>query len=253
MRTVGALTTRLARGTLIGWGVSAVLIGSVVGSIAANMGSLDTSDTTLDLLRKLSGTSGEVSLIDTFFTTELHIIAIAVAAMGISIVTRLRSEETSLRADALLVTTTRTRWAVSHLVVALVSTAAVMALVGLVAGVADGRRSGDVAGSVGRLVPAALATVPAIWVCVSVALLLVGLVPRLTGLVWAVLITFLLLSELVPVLGLPAWMMNLSPFGHVPSMPAEEGRLLPLLLLVAVAAVVAAIGLEGLRRRDISA
>ena len=253
MRTVGALTTRLARGTLIGWGVSAVLIGSVVGSIAANMGSLDTSDTTLDLLRKLSGTTGEVSLIDTFFTTELHIIAIAVAAMGISIVTRLRSEETSLRAEALLVTTTRTRWAVSHLVVALVSTAAVMALVGLVAGVADGRRSGDVAGSVGRLVPAALVTVPAIWVCVSVALLLVGLVPRLTGLVWAVLITFLLLSELVPVLGLPAWMMNLSPFGHVPSMPAEEGRLLPLLLLVAVAAVVAAIGLEGLRRRDISA
>jgi ABC-2 type transport system permease protein len=254
MRSVGALTLRLARGTLIGWGVSAVAIGSVVGSIAANLGSLDSSDTTLDLLRKLSGaTGGEFSLIDTFFTTELHIIAFAVTAMGISIVTRLRTEETSQRAEVLLTTTSRIGWAASHLVVALLSTAVVMALVGLVAGLADARRSGSAGGSVGRLVPAALATVPAIWVCVAVALLLVGFVPRLTGLAWAALITFLLLSELVPVLGLPAWMMNLSPFGHVPSMPAEDARLLPLVLLVVVAAAVAAAGLAGLRRRDILA
>ncbi|NUR17121.1 MAG: polyketide antibiotic transporter [Dermatophilaceae bacterium] len=254
MRSVGALTTRLTRGTLLGWGVSAVAIGSVVGSIAGNLESLSNDDTTLDLMRKLAGaTAGQVHLVDVFFTTELHIIAIAVAAMGISIVTRLRTEETSLRAEVLLTTTSRSAWAVSHLVVALASTAAVMALVGLVAGMADGKRSGDVGTSVGRLVPAALATVPAIWVCVAVALLLVGLAPRLTGLAWAVLITFLLLSELVPVLGLPDWMTNLSPFGHVPSMPAQEGRLLPLVLLVAVAAAVAAVGLGGLRRRDILA
>ena len=254
MRTVGALTTRLARGTLVGWGVSAVVIGSVVGSIAANVESLGSSDTTLELLRALSGaTGGQVSLVDVFFTTELHVIAIAVAAMGISVVTRLRTEETSLRAEVLLTTTSRTGWAVSHLALALASTAVVMALVGLVAGAADGQRSGSVGESVARLVPAALATVPAIWVCVAVALLLVGLAPRATGLAWAALITFLLLSELVPVLGLPAWMTNLSPFGHVPSMPAEEGRLLPLVLLVAVAAAVAAVGLGGLRRRDILA
>lgn len=254
MHSVGALTVRLARGTLVGWGISAVVIGSVVGSIAANLESLNSSDTTLDLLRKLSGAAGgQLKLIDVFFTTELHIIALAVAAMGISIVTRLRTEETSQRAEMLLTTTSRVGWAVSHLVVALTSTAVVMALVGLVAGAADAQRSGDVAASVGRLVPAALVTVPAIWVCVAVALLLVGWVPRLTGLSWAALITFLLLSELVPVLGLPDWMMNLSPFGHVPSMPAQEGRVLPLVLLVAVAAAVAAAGLAGLRRRDIRA
>jgi ABC-2 type transport system permease protein len=254
MRSVGALTLRLARGTLVGWGVSAVVIGAVVGSIAANLESLSGSDTTLDLLRKLSGAAGrQVQLVDIFFTTELHIIAIAVAALGISIITRLRTEETSLRAEVLLSTTSRTGWAVSHLVVALVSTAVVMALVGLVAGAADGQRSGDATTSVGRLVPAALATVPAIWVCVAAALLLVGVVPRLTGLAWAVLIAFLLLSELVPVLGLPDWMTNLSPFGHVPSMPADDGRLLPLVLLTVVAAAAAAVGLAGLRRRDILA
>lgn len=253
MRTVGALTTRLARGTLIGWAVSALVIGAVVGSIASNLESLTSSDTTMELLRKLSGAGGQVALIDTFFTTELHIIAFAVTAMGISLVTRLRTEETSLRAEVLLTTTSRIRWAVSHLVLAFVSTAVVMALVGLVAAVADGERSGGVGASVGRLVPAALVTVPAIWVTVAVALLLVGWVPRLTGLAWAALITFLLLSELVPVLGLPAWMMNLSPFGHVPSMPAEDGRVLPLVLLTVVAAAVAAAGLVGVRRRDIIA
>jgi ABC-2 type transport system permease protein len=252
MDSVGALTARLARGTLVGWAVSAALIGAVVGSIAANVESMD-SEATLDLLRRLSGSRGlPVSLIDTFFTTELHVIAVAVSAMGISVVTRLRTEETSLRAEALLATaTTRLRWAGSHLLVAVLGTAGVMALVGLVAGLVDGRRSGDVGASLGRLVPAALATAPAAWVCAAVALLLVGLLPRLTGLVWAVLVLFLLLGELVPVLGLPDWLMNLSPFGHVPAMPAQPGRVLPLALLTLVATAVSAAGLVALRRRDL--
>ncbi len=252
MRTVGALTARLARGTLLGWAVSAVMLGAVVGSIASNVESMDSSASTRDLLLKLARVANpDVTMTDLFFATELHVVAFAVAAMGISIVTRLHSEETALRAESLLATgVTRTRWAVSHLVVALLSTAVVMALVGLAAGGAVATTTGDT-GSLGRLVGAALVMVPAIWVCVAVAMLLVGAVPAQTGLAWVVLIVFLLFGELVQILGLPSWLNDLSPFGHVPSMPADELRVLPLVLLTAVAAVVAGAGVWALRRRDI--
>jgi ABC-2 type transport system permease protein len=253
MRSVGGLTARLARGTLVGWSVSVVVLGSVVGSIATSVQSLDSSGSTRELLQKLAGATGQdSSMADAFFATELHIAAYAVAAMGISLVTRLHTEEAALRAEALLATgATRTRWALSHLLLASVATAGAMGLLGLTAGLAAGRTAGDGAGSVGRLVAAARVTVPAIWVCVAVAMLLVGAAPRLTGLAWAALVVFLLLGELVLVLGLPPWMTDLSPFGHVPSMPADELRVLPLVLLTGVAVAVAGLGLGALRRRDI--
>ncbi|WP_374968463.1 ABC transporter permease [Terrabacter sp. BE26] len=252
--SVSSLTFRLARGTLIGWTVAAVVLGLVLGSIATNIESIDSSSATGDMLRALARAQGSnASLVDVFFASELHIVAYAVAALGISIVTRLHTEEVAMRAEALLATgATRTRWALSHLALAVVSTTAVMALAGLMAGIGATRgATGSSEVSVGGLVEAALVTAPAIWVAVAVAMLLVGVAPRLTGLAWAFLIVFLLLGELVPVLGLPDWMTNLSPFGHVPSLPVQSLTVLPLVLLTVVAAVVATAGVVALRRRDI--
>jgi len=252
MESVEGLTTRLARGTVIGWLVTAVVLGSVVGSIAGNVESLMDSPQTAELLRKLGRGIG--SLTDTFYVAEIHIAAIAVAAMGISLVTRMRSEETSMRAESVLATAvTRIRWGLSHAGVAMVATTLVMALVGASAGLVEGSRTGDVAGSVGRLVAAGLVTLPAIWVCIAIAVVFVGLVPRFTGLVWAVLIGFLLLGEFATILGLPEWTTNLSPFGHIPALPGGSLSAMPIAVLVVVAVALGAIGLAGLRRRDIPA
>ena len=249
MGSVEGLTVRLARGTVLGWVVTAVVLGSVVGSIAGNVQALMESPQTAELLRKLGRGIGSIT--DVFFAAEIHISAFAVAAMGISLVTRMRSEETSLRAEPVLATAvTRIRWGLSHAGTAVVATTIVMALVGASAGLVEGRRTGDVAGSVGRLVAAGLVTLPAIWVCIAIAVVFVGLVPRFTGLVWAVLIGFLLLGEFATILGLPDWSMNLSPFGHIPSLPGGSAQATPIVALVAVAVAVGAVGLVGLRRRD---
>jgi ABC-2 type transport system permease protein len=44
--------------------------------------------------------------------------------------------------------------------------------------------------------------------------------------------------------------MDLSPFQHVPSMPAEGFSVLPLVVLTAVAAGLTGAGMVGLRHRD---
>ena len=51
-------------------------------------------------------------------------------------------------------------------------------------------------------------------------------------------------------LDLPSWVVDISPFQHVPAMPADDFALGPLLALTAVAAGLTGVGLVGFRRRD---
>ncbi|MFI6317620.1 hypothetical protein ACIBG8_08875 [Nonomuraea sp. NPDC050556] len=73
-----------------------------------------------------------------------------------------------------------------------------------------------------------------------------GLAPRLSGVGWAALVGFVLLGELGRLLRLDAWLLNLSPFAHVPKLPGA-----PLAALTVLAALLIAAGLAGLRRRDV--
>jgi ABC-2 type transport system permease protein len=53
-------------------------------------------------------------------------------------------------------------------------------------------------------------------------------------------------------LELPQWALNLSPFRHVPAVPAAPFRAAPIAVLLVVAAGLAVVGWIGFRRRDIA-
>jgi ABC-2 type transport system permease protein len=97
----------------------------------------------------------------------------------------------------------------------------------------------------------ALAQLPAVWVLTGVAVALVGLAPRLTGLSWGVLVTCLLLGQLGQILQFPQWALNLSPFTHVQRIPAQSLDILPLGVLAALASLLTMAGLIGFRSRDL--
>jgi ABC-2 type transport system permease protein len=54
------------------------------------------------------------------------------------------------------------------------------------------------------------------------------------------------------VLSLPQWLIDLSPFSHIPAVPAADVTVLPIVSLVVVAALLFALGITGFRRRDIA-
>jgi ABC-2 type transport system permease protein len=81
---------------------------------------------------------------------------------------------------------------------------------------------------------------------------LFGLLPRLVvAVTWAVLAVVLSITMFGEALQLGQWLLDLSPFAHLPKLPAAEFTVTPVVWLLAVAAVLAAAGLAGFRRRDL--
>jgi ABC-2 type transport system permease protein len=143
-------------------------------------------------------------------------------------------------------------WLRSHLLVAVVGSAAALGAAGLGTGVAYALVAGS-PGDVLRLLAASLVYLPATLVAIGVTVALFGLAPRATGLAWALLGFWLVVGMFGQVLRLPAWVTRLSPYQHVPKLPAASFELLPMVVLAVVAVALAAVGVAGFRARDLSA
>jgi ABC-2 type transport system permease protein len=244
-----ALAWRLQRGALVGWTVGMFVTGLVYGFVAESVTDLiDDIPGAADLLERLGGAQ---ILVDAFVAATMGILALIVSVYTLSAVLRLRTEETSVRAEPVLATRVRRpAWLASHLVIAVVGTAWLMAVAGAGEGLAHGLRIGDL-GQGPRLAAAALAQVPAVMVLVGIAVALFGLAPRWVALAWGALVASLLLGQLGPVLQLDQWALNLSPFTHAPRVPADDLTAPPILALLAVGGALVAAGFVGFRRRDL--
>ncbi len=241
------LPVRLQRASVAAWTVGLGLAGVSYGSVGQDVRDLIGNNSAFeDVIAQGGG-----SLTDAFFTTSLLMLALIAGGFAISSTLRLRSEETGGRAEPLLATALgRTRWATSYVAVALAGSLAVMLAAGLGMGLTYGVAVGDVGGQVGSLVGAAVTFVPALWVLVGVTLVLFGFAPRATAAAWAALVACFVIGLFAELFNLPGWVVDLSPFQHVPAMPSHGFELAPVVALTAVAIGLIAAGVLGFRRRD---
>jgi ABC-2 type transport system permease protein len=249
LRSPLALAWRLHRGLLLGWTVALALTGAVMGGAAAGIADLKSPNQQLtDILARMGGSSG---FTDEFLAAIFGITGMVAAAYTVQATLRLRQEESSGRVEALLATRVgRLSWAASHLAFALLGTALLLAVAGVAGGLAYGVQVHDVGAQVGRLLGAAMVQLPAAWVLAGLGTALIGLAPRLSSLAWAALIVFGLIFLLGALFGLNQWIIDLTPFAHVPKLPGATFSVTPVLWLTVVAVVLGGVGLAALRRRD---
>lgn len=250
LRSPLALAWRLQRATLLGWAVAYTALGVVLGGVASSVGTIATSPQMQDLLHKLGGNAG--SLTDTFISTEVQFLSIGAAAYGISAGLRLRSEESDLHTEQVLATSTPRRAVLgSHCVIALLGSALLMVLLGVTLAAGTASQSGGFGAALGHLLPSALATIPAVWVCVGLALAIFGSAPKIVYAAWALLAAFVVVGEFGSLFNLPERVMDVSPFVHAVVAPGGSVTATPLLVLVALAAALLAAAGVTFRRRDI--
>ncbi len=250
VRSPTGLAWRLDRGWLLGWALSTAAMGAIVGQLLTS--SLDVVASNPQLAEVIVAIGGTDVLSDAFLVVMVGVFALSSAGYGIATVLRLRSEETSGRAENVWTTSTaRVSWLSGHTTTALVGATVLLAVGGLCLGATFGASTGDVAGTAWRAMLAALVTAPAVWLLVAVPVALVGVRPRWTGLAWALLGWCVLVGWFGAVLGLPDWLARTAPTGQVPLWPAQPMRWLPELVLTGLAIALLAAGAAGIRRRDL--
>jgi ABC-2 type transport system permease protein len=187
---------------------------------------------------------GGSAVIDAYFATTAAICGLVAACYAVQAALRMRDEEQAGHAEAVLSTVvSRYAWAGSHLLFALLGPAAAL--------FAEGALAGLTHGDVGPVLGAAMAQLPAVWVLAGMTMLLIGVLPRFAPVAWGVIAACLLVLLLGPLLDLDQWVLDLSPFTHVPHLPGADVTLLPLAALTAVAVGLGGAGMLGLRRRNL--
>ncbi|GGM64231.1 exporter of polyketide antibiotics [Micromonospora sonchi] len=244
------LTWRLHRGALAGWAVAVAVLGLSMGVAGHEVDAMIADNPQAAEAIALLGGGSE--LVDAYLAAMLGLFALTIGAYVVQALLRTRNDESDGVLEALLATpVSRTRWLGTQVLGAVLGALALMLLAGVTTGLGYGLAVGDPVGRVAELGGAALLRMPALLVVAGVVAVLFGALPRWSvALSWTVLIVFLLLGQLGAILDLPQAALNLSPYTHIPSVPAADLTVLPLITLAAVAVALIAAGLITFRRRD---
>jgi putative exporter of polyketide antibiotics len=245
------LAWRVQAGVLAGWLAGYVAIFASLG--AATKGVAEIFNTSAVLKHYFLRIGYQHTLIDAYLSAVMLLAGLGAAAFATSAVFRLRTDETGNLAEPVLATATgRIRWALSHTSVAVGGAGLLLASAGLSAGLGYGLLTGSVSTQVPQLLGAALARWPAALVLAALAAALFGLLPwEATAIAWGAVALVAFIALLGPSLQAPAALMDLSPFTQTPKLPGGAVAVVPLVWLCGIAVALAAVGLLGLRRRDL--
>ncbi|MFH8251331.1 ABC transporter permease [Microbacterium sp. B2969] len=246
-----ALVTRLATPSLIGWAAGAFFAGALstsLGSVVNEMGS--DNPAVADMLKALSAEADlEQAVVVVFFT----MVGLLAACAAVQTVARARQEEAHGTAEPVLATPVdRVRWLADFVVIGLVSVVLTCAA-GFVGAWAGGAGSDSGADLTRSAFIAASGQVVAASVFLVATALIFTVAPRWTiPLGWTLVTAAIVFGLFGPLLGMPEWVTNLSPFSVAPVPSGDEVDLRGLWWLLLAVAAGAVTSFSLMRRRELA-
>lgn len=242
------LALRLQRTSLVGWSAALAITGITMGAYAD--GFFDSTLQLPEVFLELFG--GSEGLLTGYLAYMAKFMGYLTAIYAIIAILSMRREELSGRAETVLATpVSRTKWLGSMAVVTTGGVVVMMALAGLTTGLGAALVIRDTS-YIWPTVTAHLNSIPPVLVMLALAVLLYGAMPRAMGLVWALLGYSFFMGNFAGLIGLPEWLLKLSPYSHVADMPLEKFAPLPVAVLLGLTAVFILFGATALRRREIN-
>lgn len=246
------LAWRLERATLAGWSAGFLVAGLTIGVVGNGIGKLIGSNGgAVD--QALLRIGGQSALTNAYLAACMALLGLVAAAYATGVVLRLRIAETDgLGEPILAASVSRYRWSGSTLLMTVAGTAVVLVAGGIGMGLGYGLATSGVGTWVSRLTGAGLVQLPAALCLAGLACLALGLLPRWSiGIGWAGVGICGLIGLFGPAVQLSQKVLNIFPFTHTPRLPGGEFSATPVIWLCAAALAMTAVGVAGLRRRDI--
>lgn len=247
------LAFRLVRMPFFGWILGMYIIGASYGSI---LGTIDNFVETSEFYSMMIGANPDFSTAQMFVSMVNSIMALCAVIPVVMMVLKLHKEEKEgYYVNVLSLAVSRQAYMASYVLIALIASILVQCAAALgiyTSAVAVLPDPGTL--TLGYLLKANLVYVPALWCMLGLTILLIGLLPRMTAIIWgyfgfSFFVTFLRrLPDFIP-----EWLANLTPFTYIPNLPIDEIDYSKLVALTGIGVAMAIIGFAAYRRRDIMA
>jgi ABC-2 type transport system permease protein len=247
------LAWRLQWPSLAAWAAGFAVLFAACGAAGKGIGQL--VGTSGALRTEFTRLGGQSAIVNAYLAGIMLLAGLMAAGYGVMAVLRLRAEESGNLADPVLAgSTSRVRWGLSHILVAITGMALLMVIAGATTGLGYGVLAGGAGHSVAALLGAGLAQLPAVLVIAGVAAAAFGLAGRASAAIgWTAVGLAVALNIFGTVLQLSHWVLDVSPFTHIPHLPGGAVSATPLIALCVITLALFAVGLAGLRQRDITA
>ena len=252
LRSPFGLAFRLSRNTLIAWVFAIFVFGASYGTV---LGDIDSFVANSEFYSMVIGANPDFTTAEMFVSMVTSLMALFSTIAVLMAALKFRGEEKDHRAEHVLSrSVSRTKFLSGYAILAFAT--AVLTQLATAIGVYISALSvlsdpGDL--TLGYLLSANLVYVPAMWVMVGMAILLMGLVPKATAAIWAYFGFCFFATFIGRFPGLPEWLPKLAPFGYVPQLPVEEINYIALGVLTLLAAGLSVAGFVFYRRRDMVA
>lgn len=242
------LAARLQRTSFIAWAVALFVLGAAYGSV---FGDLDAFFESSEMIKMMLPEAAGFSLGEQFTALVLAVMAMFTAVPVALLLLKLGSEERAWRVDTVLAAAvSRRRLLLSYVTLAFLASVLMQGLCGLGFWLASSAAMEEPFG-LGQIAAASFVYLPAIWVMLGLAVLLLGWWPKGTGLIWLYIVYSFFVVYLGDLLRLPDGMKRVTPFSHVPQLPVDAMEWGAVAVLTLLALVATALGVAGYRRRDI--
>lgn len=242
------LTLRLQRTGLIAWAVGVFMLGISYGSV---LGDLESFFENIDMMKNLLMPVAGFSLTEQFITMLMSVMAMLSTVPALMAMLKLIGEERKKRTEHLLSRAVSRTWLMgSSFFVSIVVSFVMLSLAAIGLWSAGTVVMVDSI-SFSTLYSAAMVYLPAMWIMIGLAVLLIGIAPKVTSLIWLYLLYSFVVVYLGGLLKFPEWMRNLSPYGNVPQLPVEDMNFMTLTTLTIIAVVLVVVGFVGYTKRDI--
>jgi len=244
------LALRLSRTALIVWAGVLALFGLMYGSVLNEMEPFIEGSEMLQAMFAAGHMDG-ASYTDQFVGLLMIIMSVVATIPIVGFMLRVRSEEKSgcteqiLGASVCRLTLFGSYFGIAMAASVVFQVLAILSLWGAAAAVMSP------APDLGVYLGAALNYLPAIWVILGLAAVLTGFFPNRTGLAYGYLGFSFFVVYMGSLADFPDWVLQLSPFGHIPRLPLEEQNFVPLAVLTVIFVTLTVLGFVGYRRRDV--
>lgn len=248
LKTPIGLTWHLEKSSLIGWTVVLFFLSAAFGGI---LGDLETFFSDMDIIQAYFSEGSGSSLTEQFLALLMSIMAVFTAMPVTAMILKLKKEERLGRIENYYSRSiSRNKVLASYYSVSLLSTIIMQVMTGLGLYL-TGNQALEGGLELGMILKAALIYVPAVWLIIGIATLLIGVFPKGSGLAWLYIVFSLMVVYIGDLLDFPDWVTNLSPYTHVPQVPIEDLDWGSLIALSAAAIILTVIGFVGYNKRDI--